>query len=701
MNRLIERYKAKGLGPKEILTNVINHIYGFDINPFACHITEMNLLFQVIDLFQEAKDKDEAFQLPRFNVYQTDSLEAPSSTLYKWQYTNSKIQKYVEEKEIVDKIKSKEFDFVLGNPPYVSLSMTIRRLFKENKPELAEHYKALIGVYRKLFKTPFKNFDLYMLFLEKGLNWLSENGKLGFICSDQFMMTFYGRKLRSYLLENSNIRHIVDFGDSGVFQDVTNYPCILVLEKRDRTKTNQIQCVKVYKPTDNILSAVESVASKGPYKSDYFSVFAIQQKKLSAQVWTLAPSNEVDIIDKMREKASQTLGELCDFDSGIRTGKDPLFVVRLIKETEGPNCTVLPYGYRKEKKTFTVEKEMLRPVLRGRNVRRWRTTWDNLFVLFPHKEVGDRSVSISEDELKEKYPNTYKYLEAHKAQLKSRSHYGKTPEELHGTWYALMHPAKYLKVKILSPQLTNQTNFAMDEEGYRFLGGPGGLMGIVPKNSSSSLLLLGLLNSKLYDFYLKHSTQIKAGKYYQFGISHLTNFPISTFNNEKELTREISGLTGQIIESYQNLAKCKVIKSDFARLLDGIETVKLDDFPSLVFNLKMKKLGDIRRHENTVYLNLVDTISCKDGIVARYVELLLNGSKDELEKAEDLVSEIYHLQIPKNITDIEKVVNSYLSTLKEGGRMSQEIAKLEKEIDQKVYRLFGLSHSEIALVERP
>ncbi len=87
-NRLIERYLKKygrkirvnSLSSDEnkaILENIIDSIYGFDINPFACHIAEINLLFHTIDLYDNVKKKFRDYTLRRFNIYNTDSLKLP------------------------------------------------------------------------------------------------------------------------------------------------------------------------------------------------------------------------------------------------------------------------------------------------------------------------------------------------------------------------------------------------------------------------------------------------------------------------------------------------------------------------------------------------------------------------------------------------------------------------------------------------
>ncbi|RLF61016.1 MAG: hypothetical protein DRN16_04095, partial [Thermoplasmata archaeon] len=138
---------------KIVIEAVQEHIYGLDINPFACHIAEMNLLFQVIDLFQKVREKYPDYKLKSFKIYRTNSLEKTTQRhIYDYSYVA-----FLEEQEEIDAIKNKKFDFVVGNPPYVRVQI----LDKKTKEYLTKNYASATG-----------NFDLYTIFIEKGFNWL-------------------------------------------------------------------------------------------------------------------------------------------------------------------------------------------------------------------------------------------------------------------------------------------------------------------------------------------------------------------------------------------------------------------------------------------------------------------------------------------------------------------------------------------------
>ncbi|MCD6456192.1 MAG: Eco57I restriction-modification methylase domain-containing protein [Methanophagales archaeon] len=91
----------------------------------------------------------------------------------------------------------------MGNPPYVRVQLLDERI----KEYLKKNYTTSVG-----------KFDIYILFVERGLKWLKENAKLGFITPNLFLNRAYGSELRKFLLKDYSILQIIDFGDSGVFK---------------------------------------------------------------------------------------------------------------------------------------------------------------------------------------------------------------------------------------------------------------------------------------------------------------------------------------------------------------------------------------------------------------------------------------------------------------------------------------------------
>ena len=142
------------------------------------------------------------------------------------------------------------FDVIVGNPPYIRIQM-----LKEWAPLEVEYYKRR---YRAAGKG---NYDIYVVFVEKGLSLLNERGRLGFILPNKFLATDYGQPLRETIAERQALSALVDFGHEQVFDQATTYTCLLFLSG---SESSSFDFVRV-KPSSQALAAparVQRVASR-------------------------------------------------------------------------------------------------------------------------------------------------------------------------------------------------------------------------------------------------------------------------------------------------------------------------------------------------------------------------------------------------------------------------------------------------------
>ncbi|MBK8968349.1 MAG: Eco57I restriction-modification methylase domain-containing protein [Lewinellaceae bacterium] len=99
------------------------------------------------------------------------------------------------------------FDAVLGNPPYIRQ--------EELKP-----YK---DIFQKTFETYAGTADLYVYFVERGINILRPGGQFNYILPNKWMRAGYGAALRQFF-KRHRIEGISDFGDLPVFEEATPTP---------------------------------------------------------------------------------------------------------------------------------------------------------------------------------------------------------------------------------------------------------------------------------------------------------------------------------------------------------------------------------------------------------------------------------------------------------------------------------------------
>ncbi len=189
--RLIAAYKGTREqvdDPVAVLQRVQQNLFGFDLNPFACYLAEINLLIQVLDLVKQTVASGRPLKLERFNIYNVDALARPSGVYY---FMNLNTLQ-AEENDQVNKIKSRALDtphaqgfaFVVANPSYgAALSDTYKKTLRENWSDV-------------FYGQP----DTYTFFLKLGLDLLSNNGKLGYITPNTYLMGTHTAVLRNKLL---------------------------------------------------------------------------------------------------------------------------------------------------------------------------------------------------------------------------------------------------------------------------------------------------------------------------------------------------------------------------------------------------------------------------------------------------------------------------------------------------------------------
>lgn len=130
------------------------------------------------------------------------------------------------------------FDIVIGNPPYIS-----NKNLKHNEKIL----------YNRLYCTH-KQYDIYVLFIERGMEILKEGGEFSYIVSNKFLITEYGRPLRNLLLKEWNTKTVIDVSNIKVFREAATYPVIIHINKKRPSEKITIGTVdkltNLHKPQD-------------------------------------------------------------------------------------------------------------------------------------------------------------------------------------------------------------------------------------------------------------------------------------------------------------------------------------------------------------------------------------------------------------------------------------------------------------------
>lgn len=695
---------------KLILEKINENIYGLDINPFATHISEINLLFKTIDLYNIVLKKYRDQTMDRFNIHCVDTLIMPnddgsikSNGQLTWDFfekINGRAKTFSEDVLKADKIKEElKFHFVVGNPPYVRIQN-----LKESKNLYEIDY----------YETRHQNYDIYILFLERGLKWLTESGKLGYICPTRFTLTNYGEKIRGFLAEKYLIEQIIDFKETDVFDAATPYPCIITIKNevdKEKIKANNIICARIANGYDEILNDIKKNLNDN-FKSQFFDLFLYPQKQLDKNEWYLMPPDEQKLFTKIEERAIEKLETVSDdVFVGMQTSADPIYLGIIEKEINNHLAEFIPNIFKNDKSNkFKIEKDILKKVLKGKSILKWRVDWDKNWAIHPYKRINkDKTSLLTFEQLETIYPNTLIFFEFFNDNLEKRDS-GKLKGK--DNWYGHVYEknlAKFESPKIMAQVLSNQNSFVVDPDGtYYFVGGGNaGGYGITIKDEYLSSIddlyfFVALLNSKVLEFYEKHISVIFKGKYYSFGRKYIEKFPIVIPN--KELKNEIIFKAKGIQELYKLESNLSEKSNDINNyLIDFSSNSKLLDISmSQELSKDIYKTSKINIQEETNQEGqTIYNFTFKRG---HYIAF------DSYEKAEFLQkmiqdkeritkTDLLFLNVPNN-DDLIKVMEKYYNDIKQIQDINMEIETIQTELDSIICEnIYNLDSEDLEIID--
>lgn len=327
MKRLIECSLSNNFSNDEIENIIENNVYAIEYDKDVYDFTVENLKNWLADeysLFPKLK-----------NFYNMDSLDF----------------------KVFD-----NFDFVVGNPPYIRVHDMPADMRK--KVKMYSHSKG--------------SADLYIIFFEIGLSMLNENGRLAYITPNSWLRNVSQKSFRKNVIDHGQLNKIVNFNSDKVFDNVGIYTCVSYMSKKGNV-------------------CLEYVDAKKDLQENYSREIKYSTIDLSKND-SLAFSSVSDqlVIDKHLLSDSDSLSNLCKVQNGVCTLGDKFFLI------DNDDLGLDDYVY---------------PVVK---ISKYKGDKAFQKIIFPYKKVSDRFVGIDENELSMS-EDVYQYLLNNKDSLSSRS----------------------------------------------------------------------------------------------------------------------------------------------------------------------------------------------------------------------------------------------------------------------------------------
>ncbi len=394
------------------------------------------------------------------------------------------------------------FDCIIGNPPYIR-----QEKIKDLKPLLQKQYHDFYN----------SSSDIYTYFFALAFNLLKEKGFNAFITSNKYTRAQYGAKLRGFLLKNTTIISYMELNALKVFESATVDASIIHFIKQTPLKESDF---KYYEPTPNDKDDLKNTPS-----------LLMKQNALSTESFIFANATLLDLRDKIEQNGTPLKDWGIQINCGIKTGSNEAFIIPTEKRDAILNaCKTQEERERTER--------LIKPILRGKDIKRYSYEWAHLWVINTHNGYTSFSHKIPPIDIA-KYPALKTHLDAHYDTIATRSDQGDTPYHLRNCAYL----EDFEKEKIVWAEMTDKPRFIYDNKGFL-------------TNQTCYFIargdqyLCGVLNSKLIYFFMRQMASNLGVGAFRWIKQYIERLPIPKITTKnQELAQKITDYAERILKA--------------------------------------------------------------------------------------------------------------------------------------------------------
>jgi hypothetical protein len=291
------------------------------------------------------------------------------------------------------------FDLILGNPPWVRIhripeasKQRLRREFCVYRHAAWEAGASIAGAGSGFGSQV----DLAALFVERSCGLLAPGAPIAFLLPSKLWRALAGGGVRRLLLERTDLLRVDDFSESPSSFDAAVYPSLLV-------------CRRKAEPTDDALHPMDATVRLRDRIVKWRGISAaLPLDETPGSPWILLPDPARRAFDRVRSAgipfAQTSFGRPL---LGVKTGCNEAFVAK-VEAIRGDVADISSGG-----RTGQIEREVLRPLVRGETLSPWRITRARECLIWAHDETGKP--------LRELPPLTRRWLWSFHDRLRGRS----------------------------------------------------------------------------------------------------------------------------------------------------------------------------------------------------------------------------------------------------------------------------------------
>ncbi len=318
--------------------------------------------------------------------------------------------------------ESASADYVVGNPPYIRL---------ESVPQ------PLMDAYRRICPTMRGRADIYVGFIERGLDLLRPDGVLSFICADRWMRNQYGADLRALIVENYAVDAVISMHDVDAFEDdVSAYPAVVVLQNKPQADALVVDANGAFGQADaQDLTRWMAGRRRTRRTTSTYEASRLDRWFEGRDLWPTGSPSQLALVADLEARfpplEDPRTGTRVGI--GVATGCDEIYITR------DPDL---------------VESDRLLPLLQATDTASGTAQWSGAYLVNPWDEHGLVDLAA--------YPRLAAYFGEHGDRLRARHVAGQRPAQ----WYRTIDrvsPSLQGRPKLVLPDMKASAHPVLDE----------------------------------------------------------------------------------------------------------------------------------------------------------------------------------------------------------------------------------------------
>lgn len=526
-------------------------IHGIDIDAEAVEVARMSLALKIIDNLLDYEDYS------YLGVYGHQILNKIGENI---EYGNTlvsddilticpdiKKKKYIKQHNALNIFNWREdgfedifklnngFDYVIGNPPYVEA-----KHMTDDIPIMHDYLK------KKYISARKGKIDLLIPFIERGIELLNSNGKIGVIIQNRFFKNEYGEGIRELISANKLLSEVITFDLNNIFKDRITYISSLILDKKHAD-------VIYYNTIKEDVFTLPSVLQQLPSSKDDATVYnSVKAENISKEPWIFEAPDLLAMIDSL-SKHNIPFGEFAD----IRVGIQVLWVKAYhLKVLEIDNTNNLIKAKSSIDDNIIIEKDACRSLVPNEKFYSFRKDVDDTYVIFPYDIINEKKHSILFDDFCSRFPLAGAYLKKHKRTIQENIKDKKYKRNDSQRWH-LYTRESHLETsypKVLIPMTANDVYASVTLNDYYYCDNSNVNYTDIPEKTTENLYAVAsIFNSNIFSILARAIANKQQNGYFKLNKQYLEPvlFPAYIFEKDKKIVEELAKI-GIELEEKQN-----------------------------------------------------------------------------------------------------------------------------------------------------